>query len=142
MRFINLLQPLLDDMGINLRGGNIRVAQHELDGTEVRAALKQMRGKTVPQHVWSKRHAKTSKPSIGREYLPDADAAQRRAPAIYEQRRIAGDFAEQLRPGAPEILFHDGQRLFPAGDHPSLITFPHTPPPPTLRFTFHTAHPN
>src|SRR5260370_37961318 len=77
MRFINLLQPLLDDMGINLRGRNIRVAQHELDGTEVRAALKQMRGKTVPQHVRCERHTQTGEPSIGREYLPDADAAQR-----------------------------------------------------------------
>src|SRR5260370_8193822 len=72
MRFINLLQPLLDDMGINLCGRNIRVAQHELDGTQVRAALEQMSGKTVPQHVWSKRHAQPVNPPTPLQYLPHA----------------------------------------------------------------------
>jgi hypothetical protein len=51
MRFVNLLQPLFDDMSVNLGGGNIRVTQHKLDRAEIRATLEQVRGETVPQHV-------------------------------------------------------------------------------------------
>src|SRR6267378_2740055 len=60
-------------------------------------------------------------PSVGREYLPHADAAQWRAAAIHEQRRTAGDFAEQLRPGVAEILFDDGERLFASGNNSFLV---------------------
>src|ERR1700686_2380314 len=99
MRFVNLLQPLVDDVGVNLGSGNVGVAEHELDGPEVRSALEQMSGKAVPQHVWSKWHAHTRLPSISRKYLPDSDAAQLRSAAIHEQRRTACHFAEQPGPG-------------------------------------------
>ena len=49
MRFINLLQALLDHVRVNLSRGNIRVAQHELDRAEVRTPFQQVRGKTVTQ---------------------------------------------------------------------------------------------
>src|SRR5467141_211447 len=111
MRFVNLLQPLFDDVGVNLGGRNIRMPEHELNGPEVRSALEQVRGKTMPQHVRRKSHTHARLASIGRKYLPDADAAQRRSAAIHEQRRTAGYFAEQLRPGVAEILFDDGERL-------------------------------
>src|SRR6266446_8462781 len=39
VRLVNLLQPLLDDMGINLRGGNVGMAKHKLHGPQVRAAF-------------------------------------------------------------------------------------------------------
>src|SRR6267378_902038 len=84
--------------------------EHELNGPEVRTALEQMRGKTVPQHVRRKSHAHARSPSIGRKYLPHADTAQLRAAAIHEQRGTARDFAEQLRPGVAEIFFVDGAR--------------------------------
>src|SRR5260370_41327286 len=80
MRFVNLLQPLLDAMGGNLGGRNVGVAKHELNGPEPRAAFEQMRGKAVPQHVRSQRDAQTCQPSIGGKYLPHTDSARRRAP--------------------------------------------------------------
>src|SRR6266576_1551217 len=82
-----------------------------------------MRGKTVPQHVRRKSHAHARLPSIGRKYLPHADPAQLRAAAIHEQRGIAGDFAEQLRPGVAEILFDDGERLLANGNNAFLVAF-------------------
>lgn len=51
MRFINLFQTLFDNVGINLGCCNIRVAQHHLHGAQIRSAIQQVRGKTVPQHV-------------------------------------------------------------------------------------------
>src|SRR6266850_1743064 len=123
MRLVNLLQPLLDDVGVNLRRRNVRVAEHELNGPEVRSALEQVRGETVSQHVWGKRYAHACLASIGREYLPDADTAQWRAAAIHEQRRAAWDFAEQLRPGIAEVFFDDGERLFANGNNSFLVAF-------------------
>src|SRR5437870_8222481 len=110
MRFVNLLQTLLDDVGVNLGGRNVGMPEHELNGPQIRAALEQMSGKTVPQRVRGKSHAHARLPSISRKYLPDTDTTQWRAAAIHEQRGIAGDFAEQLRPGVAEILFDDGER--------------------------------
>ena len=39
------IQPLLFQMRVNLRGGYVRMSQHLLDDSEVRAVLQQMRGK-------------------------------------------------------------------------------------------------
>src|ERR1700687_139629 len=123
MRFVNLLQPFLDDVGVNLGGRNVGMPEHELHGPEVRSPLEQMRGKTVPQHVRRKSHAHARLPSIGREYFPHADTTQLRAAAIHEQRGTTGDFAEQLRPGAAEILFDDGERLLANGNNAFLVAF-------------------
>ena len=38
------IQPLLFQMRVNLRGGDVRMSQHLLDDAEVRAVLQQMRG--------------------------------------------------------------------------------------------------
>jgi len=47
----NFAQPATRHVRIHLRGGNIGVTQHDLDAAQVRAALHQMRGKTVPDDV-------------------------------------------------------------------------------------------
>src|SRR5436305_7169910 len=45
------LQPLLIDMGIDLCGRYVRVAQHLLDNSKIRAVAEQMRCKAVPQKM-------------------------------------------------------------------------------------------
>ena len=45
------LEPLLVDMGINLCGRYIRVAEHLLDNSKIRAVAEQMRCEAVPQKV-------------------------------------------------------------------------------------------
>ncbi len=57
MRLINLFQPFLDNVRVNLRRGDVRVAEHELHRPEVRSPLEQVGGKTVPQHVRRQGHA-------------------------------------------------------------------------------------
>ena len=41
VRLINLLQPLFNDMRINLRRRNIRMTQHQLHRPQIRAAFQQ-----------------------------------------------------------------------------------------------------
>ena len=48
---IHVLQLVFDHMGVDLGGGDVRVAQHFLDGPEVRAVFQQVRRKGVAQGV-------------------------------------------------------------------------------------------
>ena len=48
---VHFLQPLDAVVHINLRSGQVGVAQQFLDGVEVGAVVRQVRGKRVPQHV-------------------------------------------------------------------------------------------
>ena len=45
------LEPLLIDMGIDLGRRYVRVAQHLLDDSKIRAVAEQMRREAVPQKV-------------------------------------------------------------------------------------------
>jgi len=74
MRFVNLLQSFLDNMGIDLRRRNIAMAKHQLDRAQIRAAFQKMGGKTVPEHVRREGHAQSSLAPIGRKDLPDTNA--------------------------------------------------------------------
>src|SRR4051812_29262175 len=45
------LEPLLIDMRVDLRGGDIRMPEHLLDDAQVGAVAQQVRGKRMPQQV-------------------------------------------------------------------------------------------
>jgi hypothetical protein len=45
MLLVNVLETFPGDMGINLGGGNIRMSQHRLYGTQIGAVIQQMGGK-------------------------------------------------------------------------------------------------
>src|SRR5208283_5084880 len=100
MSLVDLLQPLLHDVGIDLRRGIIGMPQHQLHGAQIGATFQEMRGKTVPQHVRCKRRAQPSLAPVGREYLPHAHAAERSAAAINEQRGGQGLLALANQLGA------------------------------------------
>src|SRR5437773_12504255 len=105
MRLVNLLQPLFHDMRVDLRGGNVRVPQHQLHRPQVDTALQQVRGKAVPQHVRSERHAKSRAPPVRGQNLPDTHAAERAATAVDEKRWAAGGLADELWTGVAKISF-------------------------------------
>lgn len=48
---VHILQALLDDVGVELCGGDVRVAQHLLNGAQVRPVFQQMDRKGVSQGV-------------------------------------------------------------------------------------------
>ena len=45
------LQPLLEHVSVDLRGGNIGVAEERLHDTQVGAVVQQMARESMPQHV-------------------------------------------------------------------------------------------
>src|SRR5260370_13236280 len=93
MRFVNLLQPFLDHVGINLRSGNVRMAEHKLDRPQIGATLQKVRRKTMPKHVRLDGPAQTRTPPVRRRNLPDADATERPSPAIFITPRTTARFA-------------------------------------------------
>ncbi len=48
---VDVAQALVGNMGINLRGGNGRVAEQALHAANVRAVLQQVRGEAVAERV-------------------------------------------------------------------------------------------
>jgi len=48
---MDLLESVLVDVGVNLGGGNISMAEHELHGAQVGSMGQEMGGKRVAQHV-------------------------------------------------------------------------------------------
>ena len=56
----DLAQPAPCHVRVDLRGGNVGVTQHNLNTAQIRAALHQMRGETVP-HYMRRQIAKNSR---------------------------------------------------------------------------------
>ena len=50
---VNGAHALLEHVCVDLRGREIGVAQHHLDGSEVCTALEEMRRKRVAKHMWT-----------------------------------------------------------------------------------------
>ena len=69
---VDVLELLFYDVGIDLGGGDIRVAQHLLDGAQVRAVFQQVRRKAVAQGVRSYVLLDARLFLIGLDYLPEA----------------------------------------------------------------------
>ena len=49
---VDILQLFIDNMRIDLRGGNIRMTKHLLNGMKVSAVFQQVCRKGVAQHMW------------------------------------------------------------------------------------------
>ena len=50
---INFTQTSTADMRINLRCGDLTVAQHELNRPQISPSFQEMRGKGMPQYMWT-----------------------------------------------------------------------------------------
>ena len=48
---VNAFEAVLVDMGVNLGGGDIGMAEHFLHDTQIGPAAEKMRGERMPQHV-------------------------------------------------------------------------------------------
>ena len=61
-------ESLLQHMRVNLRGGNVGMAEQLLHGAQVGAVLQQVTGKSVPQHV-RRRLIMRENPRVGTEVM-------------------------------------------------------------------------
>ena len=62
------------------------MAEHDLDGPQIGAALQQMRGEGVPQDVRADLARDAGRDPVGLEDLPDADARQGAAVARVDEQ--------------------------------------------------------
>jgi hypothetical protein len=75
-------------MGIDLRGGDIRMAEHHLYGTKIRSPFQKMAGKRVTKKVRSNPLAKTGPSRIVFQIFPEALSAHPFARAVDEKGGI------------------------------------------------------
>ena len=85
MGLIYLLQPFLQHVRVNLGRGDITVTQHELNRSQIRAALQKVRGKRMPDQMRSKPGRQSGTSPISRQNLPKTDARKRSAPPVQEK---------------------------------------------------------
>ncbi len=50
--FMDIFESVLVNMGVDLGGSNIAVAEHHLHGAQVGAVVEQMGGKRMADHMW------------------------------------------------------------------------------------------
>ena len=87
---VDILQLLVDQLGIDLGGRNVRVSQHLLDGVEIRAVFQQMGGKGVAQGVRGDFCLNSSLLLIVLDDLPKALAAHAVSAHVDEEGCLAG----------------------------------------------------
>src|SRR5688572_24641096 len=73
---VDVAHPLFEDVRVDLRGGQIRVTEHQLNGPQIGATLEQVRGKRMPEHVWTDPRLETRLSRVGPENFPEPDARQ------------------------------------------------------------------
>ena len=69
-------EPGFENVGINLRRRQVRVAEQRLDHSEVGPPLEQMSRKGVPHHVRAQLLSQPGLPTVFLDDLPEADPAQ------------------------------------------------------------------
>src|SRR6266567_1923625 len=92
---IELLQPRPRNMRVDLRRGDVRMAKHQLDGSEVRSVLQKMRGEGVPQHMGRDMRLDPGLPRVFDDLHPERLAGHR--PAAIGQKKMDVIAAIEMR---------------------------------------------
>ena len=125
MRLINLLQALLDHVRVNLSRRNVGVAQHQLNRTQIRPPLQQVRRKTVTKFMRSQTSTQTQLDAVIVQDLPDADAAKPPAIPRQKQHLVVRGWAsgpDKLRARVGQVLLNGSDGLAPDGNQAFLVS--------------------
>jgi len=123
MRPVDLLQPTLHDMGVDLRCRNVGVAEHQLNRAQVGAALEQMGGETVPELVRGQPATQSGPAAVRLKDSPEANAADTSAVAI-EKKSGRKPIAKQFRASDAQIAFERRQGSATDRNHALLASLP------------------
>src|SRR4030095_7783085 len=84
---------------VDLRGRQIGVPEHHLDGAKIRSALEEMRGERVPEDVRAERSAEACLTRVAFQDLPESNAREpgTSAARVDEEPRTAS-LTKQRRP--------------------------------------------
>src|SRR5262245_19703518 len=80
-------EPRLEDVRIDLCRRQIGVPEHHLNRAQISAALQQVRGVRMPEHMWTERSRQAGARAVRLEDLPTADSAQRATAGVEKQAR-------------------------------------------------------
>src|SRR5262245_41812141 len=104
---VDVLQALARQVGVELGGGHVRVAQHLLDGAEVAAAGEQVRREGVAQRVRAHLVREPGGDGVATDDLVQALPGEPAAAEVDEQVRLGGAL---YQPGAAALEV-DAERL-------------------------------
>jgi hypothetical protein len=99
---MDFLQETSIDLGVDLGGGHGRMTQEFLDHAKVGAALEQMGGKRMSQHVRMKPTLESRRARVLSQDAPKPHAAQLAAPAVQEHD-VGFAFADEDRTSIVKI---------------------------------------
>src|SRR5271157_2681044 len=105
---INLLQPLLQNVRIDLRGRNLTVPEHKLDRAQISSPFEKMRGKRVPDQMRRQGNRKACLTPVAGQDLPKPHARQGLSLAVEKQEGLVPVLA-QARAAVLPIGFHGSQ---------------------------------
>src|SRR5712671_5999063 len=88
MGLVDLLQSFLQHVRVNLGGGDIRVPQHHLYRTQVRASFQKVSRKAMAQLVRRQLSANPGTPPVLAQDSPYGDAADSASETVQEQARL------------------------------------------------------
>src|SRR5919109_1339125 len=104
---VHVLQPLARQVRVELRGGDVRVAEHLLHRSQVAAPREQVGGEGVTQRVRADAIGEPGRDGVAADDLVEALAGQRAAAEIDEHMRFGGP----LHQAGPSPLEGCAQRL-------------------------------
>ena len=119
---MHCLEPLLIDVGINLRRRNVGMAEHFLDNAQIGAVAEQMRGETVPEQVRINVRFQSGMFRVFFHDLPDAHRGQLR-PAFGQKNLAASAAFHQLRPFRRQVAGERFARFSANRNKARLISF-------------------
>src|ERR671911_1535008 len=97
---VDLLQLLAREVGVELGGREVGVAEHLLDRAEVATARQQMGGEGVAEGVRAHLSLQPSRVGVAKDDLVEALASQRPAAEVEEELRLVRLPQQPRAPGA------------------------------------------
>ena len=120
---MNLLEPVARHMGIDLSGGDIRVAEHHLNRAKVGSPLKKVACKGVTEKMRSDPFPDSRLSAVPLDPFPEALATHGLPRTVHEKLRAILPL-RQFRASRLQIKTQPFDRFDSNGDSPFLRAFP------------------
>src|SRR5437868_1766082 len=106
---VYLSEVLPIDVRVDLRGRDVDVAEHLLDGAQVSTALEQVRRERMAQRVGRNRLLDTGAVDVSAQDLPGAHPRERLTARVEKQNSLPRSFLE-TRPRLADVRRHGADR--------------------------------
>src|SRR3989454_8998444 len=123
---VDLSQPLAVDVRVDLRRRDVRMAEHDLHGSQIGAPLQKMRREGVAQHMRAEPGSQTDGAAMLLENFPEPLPAHRAAAVVEKEGRVRRA-PQNLRTGAVQIGPNPRYGLASERDHALLAPLADAP---------------